>query len=133
MIVVIKQMLFLIKVANYHHLIHVNIVIIINKIVFMDIVYHHHLLQVQQQNENQVMIQIVAIQNDGKYLIKHISIVLKKQIFFSSKTKTSSQEKTSLPNTNRFTSPITAFRRKKKTPSHTNDPGKIYLSFYNII
>ncbi|CAF1660297.1 unnamed protein product, partial [Adineta ricciae] len=39
------------------------------------------------------------------------------------KTKTSSQEKMSLPNSNRFTSPITAFRRKKKTPSHTNDPG----------
>ncbi|CAF0779341.1 unnamed protein product [Rotaria sordida] len=39
------------------------------------------------------------------------------------KTKTSSQEKISLPNTNRFTSPITAFRRKKKTSNHNNDPG----------
>ncbi|CAF3837034.1 unnamed protein product [Adineta steineri] len=39
------------------------------------------------------------------------------------KTKTSSQEKISLPNTNRFTSPITAFRRKKKTSTHSNDPG----------
>ncbi|CAM4740902.1 unnamed protein product [Rotaria magnacalcarata] len=39
------------------------------------------------------------------------------------KTKTSSQEKISLPNANRFTSPISAFRRKKKTSSHTNDPG----------
>ena len=45
-------------------------------------------------------------------------------VYLSRKTKTSLQEKTPLPNTNRFTSPITAFRRKKKTPSHTNDPGK---------
>ncbi len=67
MIVVIKHMCFLIKVVNYHHPIHVNIGIIINKIALADIVYHHH--QVQQrrrQNENQVMIQMVAIQNEGK-------------------------------------------------------------------
>jgi hypothetical protein len=42
-----------------------------------------------------------------------------------SKTKTSTQEKSSLPDTNRFTSPITAFRRKKKTPGSSNDPGKL--------
>jgi hypothetical protein len=48
-------------------------------------------------------------------------------IFFYSKTKTT-QEKSSLPDTNRFTSPITAFRRKKKTPGNSNDPGKyIYI------
>ncbi|CAF1214973.1 unnamed protein product [Rotaria sordida] len=38
------------------------------------------------------------------------------------KTKTT-QEKSSLPDINRFTSPITAFRRKKKTPGSSNDPG----------
>ncbi|CAF4284614.1 unnamed protein product, partial [Rotaria sordida] len=37
------------------------------------------------------------------------------------KTKTT-QEKSSLPDINRFTSPITAFRRKKKTPGSSNDP-----------
>ncbi|CAF1242753.1 unnamed protein product [Adineta steineri] len=44
------------------------------------------------------------------------------------KTKTTS-EKSSLPDTNRFTSPITAFRRKKKTPGSSNDPGKFHLLF----
>ncbi|CAM4815646.1 unnamed protein product [Rotaria magnacalcarata] len=38
------------------------------------------------------------------------------------KTKTT-QEKSSLPDMNRFTSPISAFRRKKKTPGSSNDPG----------
>jgi hypothetical protein len=32
----------------------------------MDIVYHHHLLPVQQQNGNQVMIQMEAIPKEGK-------------------------------------------------------------------
>jgi hypothetical protein len=67
MIVEIKQMFFLIKVVNYHHLIHENIGIIINKIVLVDIVYHHHQIQRQRQNENQVMIQMVAIQNEGTH------------------------------------------------------------------
>jgi hypothetical protein len=43
----------------------VNIGIIINKTVLADIVYHHHQVQQRRQNENQVMIQMVAIQNEG--------------------------------------------------------------------
>ena len=80
------------------------------------------------------MIQMVEILNEGK---TQKNFYQKNKFDFcflnSSKTKTT-QEKSSLPDTNRFTSPITAFRRKKKTPSHTNDPGKfqsysILLSF----
>ncbi|CAF1617513.1 unnamed protein product, partial [Adineta ricciae] len=41
----------------------------------------------------------------------------------SKRGKTKTTEKSSLPDTNRFTSPITAFRRKKKTPGSINDPG----------
>ncbi len=69
---------------------------------------------------------MVAISNEGKNLCDQYSKKNLTNLFvnlFSSKTKTSSQEKMALPNTNRCTSPITAFRRKKKTPSHTNDPG----------
>ena len=46
-------------------------------------------------------------------------------LFVPRKTKTTS-EKSSLPDTNRFTSPITAFRRKKKTPGSINDPGTFF-------
>jgi hypothetical protein len=53
------------------------------------------------------------------------------RIFSDRKTKTT-QEKSSLPDTNRFTSPITAFRRKKKTPGSSNDPGKSICYFYII-
>ena len=42
----------------------------------------------------------------------------------SRKIRTSTQEKSTLHNANRFTSPLTAFRRKKKTLSHNNDPGR---------
>ena len=69
MIVVIKPMSFLIKVENYHRHIHVNIGIIINKIVLVDIVYHHHRVQRLQQNENQAMIQMVEIQNEGRRIL----------------------------------------------------------------
>jgi len=113
----------------------VNIVIIINKIALVDIVYHHHQVQQQQQNENQVMIQMVAIQNEGNRCFSfRITREYNFHIFFYSKTKTT-QEKSSLPDTNRFTSPITAFRRKKKTPGNSNDPGKyiIILLFEFII
>jgi hypothetical protein len=68
MIVVIKPMSFLIKVENYRPHIHVNIDIIINRIVLVDIVYHLHRVQQRRQNENQVMIQMVEIQNEGKII-----------------------------------------------------------------
>lgn len=51
--------------------------------------------------------------------------MINSNLCFNSKTKTT-QEKSSLPDINRFTSPITAFRRKKKTPGSSNDPGKFY-------
>ena len=124
MIVVIRRMFFLIKVANYPHHIHVNIVIIINRIVRVDIVYHHHRAPQRQANENQVMIQMVAILNEGNPFQLPI-----KYIFPSSTRKTkTTQEKSSLPDTNRFTSPITAFRRKKKTPGNSNDAGNFDFS-----
>jgi hypothetical protein len=44
----------------------------------MDIVYHHHLLPVQQQNGNQVMIQMVAIQKEGTSLFENPTILFKK-------------------------------------------------------
>lgn len=142
MIVVIKPMLSSIKVVNYRHLTHASIVITINTInstVSMDIVYPPHRLRVPQPNESPVMIQMAATPNEGKQLARlkrdfhdaNQSLVRGNYHYVSfstlSKTKTSSQEKMSLPTTNRFTSPITAFRRKKKTPSHTNDPGKFLL------
>ncbi len=74
------------------------------------------------------MIQMVVIQNEGKINSNIVYVVREYDfhIFFYSKTKTT-QEKSSLPDTNRFTSPITAFRRKKKTPGNSNDPGKYFF------
>jgi len=74
------------------------------------------------------MIQMVVIQNEGNrcFFLSELQENINFHIFFYSKTKTT-QEKSSLPDTNRFTSPITAFRRKKKTPGNSNDPGKYFL------
>lgn len=52
----------------------------------------------------------------------------------SRKTKTFNQEKSSLPDHNRFTSPMSAFRRKKKTSgTGNNDPGKSFTSSFFFI